>query len=72
MTEPKPTEVEVLTLSDAYTNALIYGIGVLKVVNTPAGPIMSVVPFSEYMQVADHLKFAAQNAQDFTDKPSKS
>ena len=68
----KPTEVEFLTLSDAYANALLYGMGVLKIVNTPKGPIMSVVPFEEYAQLAEHLKFAAENTKDFTDKPSKS
>ena len=71
MTTPKPTEDEFLTLSDAYANALLYGIGVLKIVNTPQGPIMSVVPFEEYAQLAEGLKYAAKNSHGFTDKPSK-
>ena len=45
---------------------------VLKIVNTPKGPIMSVVPFEEYMDLAEGLKYAAQNTKAFTDKPSKS
>lgn len=49
----------------------MYGIGVLKIVNTPQGPVMSVVDRSEYEAVAEHMKFAAQNSKDFTDKPSK-
>jgi hypothetical protein len=72
VTTVKPTQQEFLTLHDAYSNALLYGIGVIKVVNTPQGPVMSVVSREEYLAVADHLKFAAENTQDFTDKPSKS
>lgn len=71
MTTGNPTPEEVLTLSDAYTNALLYGIGVIKIVNTPRGPEMFVVPREEYLDVADHLKFAVENTQDFTDKPAK-
>lgn len=62
----KPTEEEFLTLSDAYTNALLYGIGILKIVNTPQGPVMSVVDRAEYEAVAEHIKFAAQNTKEIT------
>lgn len=72
MSAEKPTQQEFLTLHDAYSNALLYGIGVIKVVNTPQGPMMSVVSREEYLAVADHLKFAAENTKDFTDKPVKS
>ena len=72
MTTGNPTPEEVLTLSDAYTNALLYGIGVIKIVNTPRGPEMFVVPREEYLAVAEHLKFAVENTKDFTDKPVKS
>jgi len=71
MTAPKASEEEFLTLSDAYANALLYGMGVLKIVNTPQGPIMSVVPFEEYAQLAEGLKYAAENSKDFTSKPAK-
>ena len=71
MATPKPTEDEFLTLSDAYMNAMVYGIGVLKIVNTPEGPVMTVVDPKEYEQVAEHMKFAAQNTKDFTDKPEQ-
>jgi len=63
VTTGNPTPQEVLTLSDAYTNALVYGIGVIKIVNTPRGPEMSVVPREEYLAVADHLKFAVENTK---------
>ena len=72
MATVKPTEEEFLTLSDAYANAVMYGVGVLKIVNTPQGPVMSVVDIAEYEQLGQHLQFTAQNAKDFTDKPSKS
>lgn len=67
MTTGNPTPQEVLTLSDAYTNALVYGIGVIKIVNTPQGPVMSVVPSEEYLAVADHLKFAVENTMEIKD-----
>ena len=48
-------------MSDAYTNAVIYGVGVLKIVNTPQGPVMSVVDIAEYEQLGQHLQNTAQN-----------
>jgi hypothetical protein len=60
--DEKPVDEEFLTLSDAYANALLYGMGVLKIVNTPQGPVMSVVPIEEYAQLAEGLKFAAENS----------
>jgi len=62
VTSPKPSEEEFLTLSDAYTNAMLYGVGVLKIVNTPQGPVMSVVDFEEYAQLGEHLQNVAKNA----------
>lgn len=61
MTLPKPSGEEFLTLSDAYTNALLYGIGILKIVNTPQGPVMSVVDIAEYDQLGRHMRNVAQN-----------
>lgn len=61
MTTIKPSEEEFLTLSDAYANAVMYGVGVLKIVNTPQGPIMSVVDIAEYDQLGRHLRNVAQN-----------
>ncbi|UOF78462.1 hypothetical protein [Caudoviricetes sp.] len=61
MNIPKPTEGELLTVDDAIGNALLYGIGIIKIVNTAGGPVMSVVDPRDYYQVAEHMKFAADN-----------
>ena len=59
-------------LGEAYTDALLYGVGIIKIVNTMAGPRMSHVPREEFTQLAEHLNFVVENTMDFTDTQSKS
>ena len=58
-------------LSEAYTDALLYGVGIIKIVNTMAGPRMSHVPREEFTQLAEHLNYVNKNIMDFTDTQSK-
>jgi hypothetical protein len=57
---------------DACTDALLYGVGIIKIVNTPNGPVVSHVPREEFMELAEHLKFVVENTMDFTDQEPKS
>ena len=59
-------------LDEAYTDALLYGVGIIRIVNTLAGPRISHVPREEFMELADHLKNVVENTLDFTDTQSKS
>ena len=59
-------------LDEAYTAALQYGVGIIRIVNTLAGPRMSHVPREEFTQLAEHLNFVVENTIDFTDTQSKS
>ena len=59
-------------LGEAYTDALLYGVGIIRIVNTLAGPRISHVPREEFMDLADHLKHVVENTLDFTDTQSKS
>jgi hypothetical protein len=59
-------------LDEAYTDALLYGVGIIKIVNTMAGPRISHVPREEFTQLAEHLNFVVENTMDFTDTQSKS
>jgi hypothetical protein len=58
-------------LGEAYTDALLYGVGIIKIVNTMAGPKISHVPREEFMELAEHLKYVAENAVDLTTTPDK-
>ena len=59
-------------LDEAHTDALLYGVGIIKIVNTLAGPRISHVPREEFTQLAEHLNFVVENTMDFTDTQSKS
>ena len=59
-------------LGEAFTDALLYGVGIIKIVNTMAGPRMSHVPREEFTQLAEHLNYVNENVMDFTDTQSKS
>ena len=59
-------------LGEAYTDALLYGVGIIKIVNTMAGPRISHVPREEFMELAEGLKYVVENTMDFTDPQSKS
>lgn len=59
-------------LDEAYTDALLYGVGIIKIVNTLAGPRISHVPREEFIELADTLKFVVENTMDFTDQEPKS
>jgi hypothetical protein len=54
-------------LSEAYTDALLYGVGIIRIVNTKDGPTISHVPREEFMDMAEHLKYVVENTMDFTD-----
>ncbi len=55
----------------AYTDALVYGVGIIRIANSADGIKMSHVPREEFMDLAKHLKFVTANTKDFTDKPTK-
>jgi hypothetical protein len=59
-------------LDEAYTDALLYGVGVIKIVNTLDGIRIMHVPREEFTQLAEHLNFVVENTMDFTDTQSKS
>lgn len=56
---------------EAFIDALVYGVGIIRIVNTLGGTRMSHVPREEFMEFGEHLKHIAQNTKDFTDKPDK-
>jgi hypothetical protein len=58
-------------LGEAYTDALLYGVGIIKIVNTLAGPRIAHVPREEFLQLSKHLNFVVENTLDFTDIRSK-
>ena len=58
-------------LDEAYTDALLYGVGIIRIVNTLAGPRISHVPREEFMELADVLKYVVENTTDFTDTQLK-
>ena len=55
----------------AYTDALLYGVGIIRIANSADGIRMSHVPREEFMDLAKHLEFITANTMDFTDKPAK-
>ncbi len=50
-------------VAEAFTDALLYGVGIIRVVNTLAGMRMSHVPFEEFIELGDHLKHVAENTK---------
>lgn len=63
----KPEDI----LGEAYTDGLLYGVGIIKIVNTLAGPRISHVPREEFMDMAEHLKYVVENTLDFTSEQPK-
>jgi hypothetical protein len=59
-------------LDQAYADALLYGVGIIRIVNTKDGPTISHVPREEFIETAEHLKYVVENTLDFTDIQSKS
>jgi hypothetical protein len=57
--------------NDAYTDALVYGVGIIRIANSTDGIQMSHVPRDEFINLAKHLEFVTANTKDFTDKPTK-
>jgi hypothetical protein len=51
-------------IADAHMNAIIYGIGIMKMTTGKDGMKLEVVPVEEYEQLADHLKNINQNRID--------
>lgn len=58
-------------LEDVYTDALLYGIGIIKITNGPHGPEMRSVPRTEFLNLADTLKYVVENTMDFTTTTDK-
>ena len=58
--DEEPNAVE-----QAYTNALIYGIGLVKMMNTPEGVVLSIVDPKEYLELAQSLEYVAKNSMYF-------
>jgi hypothetical protein len=56
---------------EAFTDALVYGVGIIRIVNTLGGMRMSHVPREEFIELGEHLKHIAENTKVFTDKPDK-
>lgn len=55
-------------LDEAYTDALLYGVGVIKIVNTLAGIRIMHVPREEFTQLAEHLNFVVENTLELKDE----
>ena len=47
----------------AFTDALVYGVGIIRIMNTQEGMRMSHVPREEFMEFGDHLKHIAENTK---------
>lgn len=45
----------------AANNAIVYGIGIIKMTNTPTGIMVDVIQPEEYLQMSDALKWASEN-----------
>ena len=45
----------------AANNAMIYGMGLIKLTNTPTGIVVEVIQPEEYLDVSLALEWAAQN-----------
>ena len=45
----------------AANNAMIYGMGLIKMTNTPTGIVVEVIQPEEYLDVSLALEWAAQN-----------
>jgi hypothetical protein len=54
-------------LNTVFANAYMFGIGIMKVVNTPRGLEMSVVGHEEYLKLSEALKFVAENTVEIKD-----
>lgn len=68
----KPWTQANYVFTDAYADALVCGIGIIKIANSVDGMMMmSHVPREEFMDLAKHLEFVTANTKDFTDKPTK-
>lgn len=47
----------------AANNAVLYGLGLIKMVNTPTGIIVEVVAPQEYLQTSESLKWVSENIE---------
>ena len=55
------------TLVMASTDAMIYGVGFVKITNHPTGMTVSRIPREEWLEAAEHLKWLAE--QQWIDSP---
>jgi hypothetical protein len=47
----------------AANNAILYGVGIIKLVNTPTGIIVEVIAPHEYLQTSESLKWASEHME---------
>lgn len=45
----------------AANNAILYGVGIIKLINTPTGIIVEVVGPHEYLDLSKAMEWAAEN-----------
>ena len=47
----------------AANNAILYGVGLIKFVNTPTGIVVEVIGPEEYLQMSKSLEWVSENIQ---------
>jgi hypothetical protein len=45
----------------AANNAILYGVGIIKLINTPTGIVVEVIAPHEYLQTSESLKWASEH-----------
>jgi hypothetical protein len=48
-------------MNTAVWNAMVHGMGFIKVTNTPTGVFVEVIEPEEYLMVSEAMKWAAEN-----------
>ena len=47
----------------AANNAIMYGVGLIKFINTPTGIVVEVIGPEEYLQMSKSLEWVSENIQ---------
>jgi len=47
----------------AANNAILYGVGIIQLVNTPTGIVVEVIAPQEYLQTSESLKWASEHME---------
>lgn len=45
----------------AANNAILYGVGIIQLINTPTGIVVEVIAPHEYLQTSESLKWASEH-----------